>query len=129
MEMPADDEIHAAPLGNRHEIAVVEYVRVGMMRDEDAPVRSFRLRAQKVLFDPGERLAHLPPRLLIGFRRRIDGVHLEETPGIAVHHREMDTANVERIREAPIRIYSKFVLFCGLAIRQVRLHHQNPEYL
>ena len=103
MEMPADDEIHAAPLGNRHEIAVVEYVRVGMMRDEDAPVRSFRLRAQKVLFDPGERLAHLPPRLLIRFRRRIDGVHLEETPGIAVHHREMDTADIERIREAPIR--------------------------
>ena len=103
MQVPANDEIHAAPFGNRHEIAIIEHVRVRMMRDEDAPVRSFRLRAQKVLFDPGERLAHLPPRLLIGFRRRIDGVHLEETPGIAVHHREMDTADVERIREPTIR--------------------------
>ena len=52
VEMPAEDEIHAAPLRNRYNIPVVERIRIGMMCDEDAPHSPLRVLAYEIRLHP-----------------------------------------------------------------------------
>ena len=52
VKVSAEDEIHTAPLCNRHNISVVERIRVGMVCDEDAPRRPPCILTPKILLHP-----------------------------------------------------------------------------
>ena len=52
VKVSAEDEIHTAPLRDRHDIAVVERVRIGMMCDEDAPHSLLRVLAYEIRLHP-----------------------------------------------------------------------------
>ena len=87
--MPTQDEIHPAPLCNRHDVAVVERIRIGMMCDENAPRRTRCVPAHEICLHPREDGFDPCAQRRIRSNARVDPVHLEKPPRIAVHDGEM----------------------------------------
>ena len=96
VEMAAKHELCLAALRNRHNVAVVERVRVRVMHHEDAPLRLLSRRARQVFLNPLECIINALARLPVKRHLGIDGIHLEEAPGIAVDQREVRRAVIER---------------------------------
>ena len=102
VEMASEHELCLAALRDRHDVAVVERIRVRMVHHEDAPLRLLGRRTRQVFLNPLERIIDALARLPVERHLRVDGIHLEETPGIAVDQREVRRAVIERERVAAI---------------------------
>ena len=100
--MAAKHELCLAALRDWHDVAVVERIRVRMVHHEDAPLRLLGRRTRQVFLNPLERIIDTLARLPVERHLRVDGIHLEETPGIAVDQREVRRAVIERERVAAI---------------------------
>ena len=95
MQMPANDEIHLASLGNRYNIAIVKGICIRMMKHQHTPFGSAGSRTGKICLNPLQGIANLLACFLICCNARIDSIHLKKSPGIAVHHRKVRTAIVK----------------------------------
>ena len=101
--MAAEDELCLAPLGNRHDVAVVERVCIRMMHHEDAPLRLLGSRTRQIFLNPLERIIDALTRLSVERHLGVDGIHLEKAPGVAVDQREMCRAIIKREGVATVR--------------------------
>ena len=102
VEMPAHDEIDAALFGKGDNVAVVEYIRIGMVHHEDAPLRCLRRCTHQIGLHPCERLLYALPVFCIQRAAGILRIHLKESPRRAVHHDNMRNAVVHG-KAVPIR--------------------------
>ena len=136
--MAAEDELCFAPLGNRHDVAVVERVCIRMMHHEDAPLRLLGSRTRQIFLNPLERIIDALARLSVERHLGVNGIHLEKAPRVAVNQREMRwtiiegecIATVRRMDRAPLRCREEGIVEGAVVVVAVDVisRHARKEF-